>query len=278
MISTAELAPRLIRHSERLLAWFLPGESRRLVVSFSDIGADDGVPGPQFVGSAVGRASNSVLFIADPARSWLNAPGLTEEIIALIDTFRQETGAAQVSGIGHSMGGFMAMALAAEARFETTVALAPQFSVRPAFVGPGRFRRWHTRIPAFRYEDLRMLVDDQTAHFVVHGDATVELCHAQNTVKLPGVRQFLLPGRKHGFPRQLKKLNLLAPLIAAGIEARVRRFRLLIERVGGFRVAADDTRLIGRAEPEVLPDSPPPSDYSAIPPALLLKGHANDHL
>ena len=123
-----------------------------------------------------------------------------------------------------------------------------------------------------------MLVDDQTAHFVVHGDTTVDLCHAQNIVRLPGVRQFLLPGRKHSFPRQLEKLNLLAPLIAAGIDARARRFRLLIERVGGFRVATEDTRLIGRAEPDILPESPPPSDFSAIPPALLLKGHANDHL
>ena len=101
--------PETIVHEGPLRIRRIAGRSRTLVVSCSDLGRKPKEPPPpQFFGMATQGGENHVLFISDESRSWLNAPGMAERIVATIEETAREIGAGHIVGLGNSMGATMA--------------------------------------------------------------------------------------------------------------------------------------------------------------------------
>ncbi|HBQ36570.1 MAG TPA: hypothetical protein DD729_07015 [Rhodobacteraceae bacterium] len=63
-------------------------DSDRLVLCFSGIGRDENqAPVNEFIVNAINDSKDSVLFIVDKNRTWLNGPGLLAEIFKSVDVF-----------------------------------------------------------------------------------------------------------------------------------------------------------------------------------------------
>jgi hypothetical protein len=99
----------VLRMDDDLCVWRIAGTSDRLLISMSGIGDTDAdQPAPQFMSFAQGT-TDTMLFIADPRRSWLSRPGIIDEIKALIETEAARASAQQIVIFGASMGGFSAL-------------------------------------------------------------------------------------------------------------------------------------------------------------------------
>ncbi|MFD1809875.1 hypothetical protein ACFSHQ_22975 [Gemmobacter lanyuensis] len=102
-----EIQIETLRDDRRLRVWRHRGQSNRLVVCFSGVGRDWRVPPRlELAKTACAAGRDHALYFADPARSWLNAPLLAEEIAGLIEAEVARTGATQVVALGHSLGAF----------------------------------------------------------------------------------------------------------------------------------------------------------------------------
>lgn len=108
-----------------------------------------------------------LLYLADPKRSWLNRPGLIEEMVEAIEGEVARSGAARICAIGVSLGAFSAMVLAGFTRIDVVVAHSPQYSVDPALVpGEQRWRSYIDDIPAFRIRSVADHLQPHTQYFV----------------------------------------------------------------------------------------------------------------
>ncbi|MCC0063382.1 MAG: hypothetical protein H6895_04735 [Defluviimonas sp.] len=245
--------PEVVRDDELLRVWFLPGDSDRLVVSFCGIGLDgEEVQSPEFLGSARGEAGNPVLFIADKARSWLNAPGIVEEIAATIRRWTERSGAAQVSMLGNSMGGFMAMVMPAHVPTVASIGFSPQFSIDPEIARETRrWQRWRERISEIRIRQASDYLVPRTAYYVIHGDHGRERTQSLPYVGLTGVRHFVMPRTIHNTAWKLRRRKALAEVVAFAVANRPRRLKQALGRVGVHESrrdrAAEETE---KVEPE----------------------------
>ncbi|KEO56491.1 hypothetical protein [Thioclava pacifica] len=225
-----------------LHAHFQPGTGKTLVVSFAGVGHSRTAPQPpEFRAIASQRGENPVLFIADSARSWLNAPGLIGAISLTIERTQAETGAERLVGIGNSMGGFMALEMTRHLPFDVVCAISPQVSVHPDHVPEEhRWRFLRNRIGNYRVPKLGKHLPHDPQIFALHADHPDEMIHARRFPIAPNIAHFLLPGYDHGMARQLKSEGHLRALVGHAIRGHKRKFALRVKAAGGRFIQRED--------------------------------------
>lgn len=233
---TAQLPLHLVYDDDGLRVTRTDGASDCLVVSFSGIGSDDSpCQLEEFIMTATDEGQHPALYIMDKHRSWMNAPGLLEHIVRIVEAEAARLNATTICTIGNSMGGFMALLLPYFTRVDRALAFSPQYSVDPA-VNPDEWRwaDYVQRIDTFRHPTLEGRFTDQTQYTVVHGGHPRERPQVTAFPRHPSIAHFLRPGLAHGVAQFLKQTNAQGPLTQAVFEGRRRRVRILM-RNAGFR-------------------------------------------
>lgn len=219
-----------LRDDARLRVWRHRGTSERLVVCFSGVGRlSSQPPRLEFAKTASGAGRDHVLYIADPARSWLNAPGLIEEIAGLVETEAARIGAKQVVAMGHSLGGFSALVLGGFTRVDVALALSPQYSVAPDLVpDETRWMAFRNRITQWRIRQAGDHMNPKTDHVVIFGRASREAPQRRLMRPAPNVDCYLLPRVHHDSVVRLHAAGVLDEVVQLAFDGRKRRLRLLL--------------------------------------------------
>ncbi|WP_151718338.1 hypothetical protein [Gemmobacter serpentinus] len=231
-----------LRDDARLRVWRHRGTSQRLVVCFSGVGRlATQPPRLEFAKTASGSGRDHVLFIADPARSWLNAPGLIEEIAGLVETEAARIGAAQVVAMGHSLGGFSALVLGGFTKVDVALAMSPQYSVAPDLVpDEPRWMGFRNKITEWRIRQAGDHMNAATDHVVIFGRAGREAPQRRLMRPAANVACYLLPRVRHDSVVRLHEAGVLDEVVQLAFDGRKRRLRqLLAERMKASQVSVD---------------------------------------
>lgn len=240
-----------LRDDARLRLWRHHGRGDRLVVCFSGVGRDRRQPPRlEFAKTASGAGRDHALFVADPARSWLNAPGLIEEIAGLVETEAARLGVRQVVAMGHSMGGFSALVLGGFTRVDVALALSPQFSVAADVVpDEPRWMMFRKHFTAQRIREASDHMPAQTQHYVLFGTHYREAPQRRLMRPAPNVSCFLLPKVRHNSVVRLHEAGVLDDVVQLAFAARTRRLRqLLKDRMQAVQLAPASPANEGAAE------------------------------
>jgi pimeloyl-ACP methyl ester carboxylesterase len=214
--------PECLRNDDRLRVWRVAGETTRLIVCFSGVGRDSmTAPVPEFMRLAGWAPRDHLLFIADPSRSWLNRPGLIEDMVALIEAEVARIGATKVFTLGHSMGGFSAMVIPAFTKVDVAVALSPQYSLDLKVVPTEkRWAQFREKIAEFRISNAADYLRPNTQYYVFMGRHPVEAPQRDLVKPADNLQLFVMPGVKHDTSQRLKEAGLLDGVVAACFEGR----------------------------------------------------------
>jgi len=136
-------------------------DGRRTLLSFTGVGHGMGgvnVQKAEFFGT--GRNFDNLLFLTDKTRSWGNLLDF-DDIAARLAPFREGT---ELSAIGNSMGGFLAIVASRFMPMRRVVSFVPQFSVDPALV-PWEFRwkEYREAIREFKF-GTRAIISNPRRH------------------------------------------------------------------------------------------------------------------
>ncbi|NBE07472.1 hypothetical protein [Paragemmobacter ruber] len=205
----------LLRKDRRLWVWWHRGTSRRLVVVFCSVGhAPDTPPVLEFAQSATAGGRDSAVFIGDPQRSWLNAPGLIEEIVEVIEAARDEAGTDETVTLGYSMGGFAALVIGGFVPVRAALAFSPQMSIDPALVpDEGRWTRYRRRIGAIRIRNAADHMAAGTDHHIVMGLSRMEKPQIRLLPRAANAALYFLPRTRHDTAPRIKRAGLLPAVL-----------------------------------------------------------------
>jgi hypothetical protein len=237
-----QLVPQPIRDDAGLRAWRLPGETRRLVVCFSGIGRGgaDAPPPPEFQRLAGRAPRDHLLFIADPARTWLNREGIIDEIKALIESEAAGIDATQICTLGHSLGGYTALVMPAFTKVNVAIALSPQYAVDPGVVPTEtRWADLRAAIPAFRIANVEDHIRDTGQYFVFFGRHPREKVQRYLAQPHANLDLYILPRTHHNTPQKMKEAGVLDSVLDACLNLN-RRFveKTIARALNGRKIAA----------------------------------------
>lgn len=215
MTAVPRLDIALLRKDRGLWVWWHRGSSRRLVVVFSSVGHGPNTPPIlEFARSATADGRDNAVFIADPQRSWLNAPGLIEDIVEVIEAAREEVGADETVTLGYSMGGFAALVIGGFVPVQAALAFSPQMSIDPALVpDEGRWARYRSRIEAIRIRCAADLMAAGTAHHIVMGMSRLEKPQTRLLPQAANTNLYFLPGARHDTATRIKQAGILPEVV-----------------------------------------------------------------
>lgn len=229
---------RLTEQSDLLWVWEHDGPSHRLVVCFSGIGGDaDPTPVTNFAFTAAQGGANSVLFIADPKRTWLNGDGLVEAICARIRAKAEEVGATQIVTMGHSMGGFSALVIAGMVGADVAVAFSPQLSIDPAVVpDENRWLDLRAAISDIKISSAADYLNDSCTYYVFFGSHPRQRPQRDRFPLADNIALFNIPTVVHNSPQRMKQAGVLAEVFNHACKRRRRKVRLLLQRTFGAKI------------------------------------------
>jgi hypothetical protein len=202
-----------------------------LVASFTGIGAGmDVVQAEEFAGMA-SRKDRSVVFVTDKQRSWYNAPGLYERVIAELQPHIRDAG--RVVTLGNSMGGFGALLFAAPLGARIALAFAPQASISGRIIpSETRWRKFIRAIDHIRFEHVGDHMDEERAYFVVHGGGGDDIQQIEAFRPSGALHHYVVPGGRHNIAAELKAAGQLSPLIEAAMAGDPVSFDALARAAG----------------------------------------------
>ncbi len=205
----------LLRKDRRLWVWWHRGQSRRLVVVFSSVGHGPKTPPVlEFAQSATAGGRDSAVFIADPQRTWLNAPELIEEIVEVIEAARDEIGAEETVTLGYSMGGFAALVIGGFVPVHAALAFSPQMSIDPELVpDEGRWMRYRSRIGAIRIRSAADHMAADTVHHIIMGSSRLEKPQLRLLPRAANAKLYFLPKTQHDTAPRIKQAGLLPTVL-----------------------------------------------------------------
>ncbi|WP_298858789.1 hypothetical protein [uncultured Sulfitobacter sp.] len=229
---------RLTEQSDLLWVWEHDGPSRRLVVCFSGIGGEtDPTPVTNFASTAAQDGQNSVLFIADPNRTWLNGDGLVDAICGRIFAKAEEVGATQIVTMGHSMGGFSALVIAGMVGADVAIAFSPQLSIDPAVVpDENRWMDLRANIGDIRISSAADYLHDSCTYYVFFGSHPRERPQRDRFPLADNIALFNIPTVVHNSPQRMKQTGVLADVFKHACERRRRKVRLLLQETFGAKI------------------------------------------
>lgn len=218
-----------------MATWSHRGTSDKLVLCFSGIGNNpNACPRYEFAAKATGNGQHNALFIADPNRTWLNAPNLLEHIASEIAAFKASCDVTRVIAMGHSMGGFCALVAPAITHVDSVLAFAPQISIHPKVVpNETRWMGYREKITRFRIISAGDHFNKDTAYTVIHGRHSCEAPQRDIFPKMANLRHYIMPKTQHNVPQRLKSMNCLGEVIQYSIDGRPRKQRLLLKNKAG---------------------------------------------
>lgn len=228
---SAALDIRPYRAEPGLVSWAHWGTSDRLTVCFSGIGErDDPVQPYEFARTATMDGRDHALFIADTNRSWLSAPRLIEEIVAMIEGFASAVGAKVVQTLGHSMGGFMALTIPGFTRVDSAVAFSPQASVHPEVAGDDpRWMFYRDHIDQHRIRSVMDHINDTTRYFALHGQHKRERFQRERFEARRNLTHIVMPRTVHEVPQKLRQRGIMEAVVSACFDGRMARLRELLQ-------------------------------------------------
>ena len=229
---------RLTEQSYLLWVWEHDGPSSRLVVCFSGIGLEgDPSPATNFASTATQEGQNSVLFFADPNRTWLNADGLVEAICARIMAKAEEVGATQIVTMGHSMGGFSALVIAGMVGADVAVAFSPQLSIDPAVVpDEKRWMKFRSQISDIKISTAADYLNEDCAYYVFFGGHPRERPQRDRFPLAENIALFRIPSVVHNSPQRMKQAGILHSVLQNACDRRRRMVRRELEQTFGARI------------------------------------------
>ena len=229
---------------------YIPGRSRRLVLSFAGVGLDsEAVPRGEFPRLASCGGENHVLLISDGSRSWMNGAGLVEAVDDVVQRLRAEIQPERVIALGNSMGGSSALIYASHARVDGVLALVPQYSVnRRVMRGGNRWRRYTDRIAAWRFPMVPDLSGKGMDIVILHGGNKFEMLHATRFAQHEDILHRVFPKDGHQLARRLKDANLLDPLVDSFAKGDMAMTTTLLDHAGAIPVAEQIARLARKAQ------------------------------
>ena len=232
------------------MTWIFHGSGDRLVVAFSGIGkANEDVQPYEFAKTATGGGAHSVLFISDTARSWLNRPGIMQDIAALVDEAKAETGATHVTTLGHSMGGFSAAVMAGALGADSAICLSPQNSIHPDVAGDET--RWETfrkKITSFPVREVADYLADTPIYTVLFGRHGREVPQRDRFPIRDNIDFFVMRNTVHNTPMRLKQSGILGDFITACAQGRRRKVRQMMLEHFGCRPLRDREVVVSGTE------------------------------
>lgn len=220
-----------------LCVWRINGTSSRLLISMSSIGdTDDDKPVPQFMSIAQGT-SDTVLFIADPRRSWLSRPGIIDEIKAVIETEAARLSAMQIVIFGGSMGGFAALAMPAFTTIQVAIAFSPQFSVDAAVVPEeNRWMDLREKISSFPISNVADHMNDTTRYYLFYGRHQSEVHQRRLVRTMPNLQFYVMPNTQHNSALRMKKAKVLLPVLKACMKGQHKELnKIMTNSFGALR-------------------------------------------
>ena len=232
-----ELPIHPLTEQDDLVTWLHIGTTNRLVLSFAGIGGTPELTPPiEFAKIATADGRDSVIFISDPRRTWLNGEGLIEKIVRLAEKVAAEVGADEIVTLGHSMGGYSALVLPKYLPVKSAVAMAPQFSVHPEVAGDDvRWMNWRENIDTHRIRSVEDHLVDDTVYHVFHGTHGRERPQRDRFPKRHNLYHMLMPKTVRNVPQRLKQAGLLYDVVQLAFENKVKRVRLAMEPMNAFR-------------------------------------------
>lgn len=211
----------------------VPGGAGDLVISFASIGHDPTrPPSPEFVGAST-AGGRPALFVADHSRSWANAPGFAEMLLAALDQVKSRQPIRRTLLIGQSMGAFAALVAASVIPADAVLAIGPQFSVCPGIMDEPRWSDWTGRIAHFRHPTAPL--PDGPRITLMHAMAD-DLPQALAFPQRKGLDHILFPGLTHSaLAPHLKARGCLPGLVEAALAGDRRRLLRITASAGGLR-------------------------------------------
>jgi pimeloyl-ACP methyl ester carboxylesterase len=217
---------------------YLPGSSDLLVLAFSGVGdRDKPVPMPEGTVLAGWDGVNHVLFVRDASRSWMNAAGMAERLLAAVSRLVEEIKPSRIVAFGNSMGGTAALIFATLTRLDGVLAIVPQYSMKSEIVPEERrwrhFARTITEWPFPAVPDLSGVKNAM----ILHGGDAFEMIHARRFPAAESVDHYVLPQFGHSLAKILKNRQILRPLMQQVLTGNMPEARAVVESAGGLRFA-----------------------------------------
>lgn len=214
---------------------YLPGREDRLVISFSGIGqTEDEVPAVEVARLAGWQGENHALFVSDASRSWMNYPGLVENLVRSVEKLVAEIKPSRIVALGNSMGGTAALIFASLFKVDAVLAIVPQFSVNPAIMPrETRWAEYASRITDWRFPQVPDLAGMTTDVMILYGSVTREMMHAKRFSRGPNIRTYIYKDFAHGMAQRLKRKNQLEPITAPLIAGDLAEACRAAEAAGG---------------------------------------------
>ena len=227
---TAELEVETLRDDALLRVFRRQGMTDRLVLCFSSVGRDPAEAPPIEWQRLAGRnPADHLLFLADPKRSWLNRPGLIEEMVAAIEAEAARVQARRIAAIGLSLGAFSALVLPGFTRIDSVMALSPQYSVDPSVLPmEKRWMNYREAIAEFRIRNASLHFVPECRYFVFVGDHPVERFQRRLMQPLPNLDCYVMKDSLHNTHIRLRQNRLLDPVIDACLDGDADRVRALM--------------------------------------------------
>ncbi|MEM6589208.1 MAG: hypothetical protein AAF641_12235 [Pseudomonadota bacterium] len=214
--------PVLFHSSNAVRATSLAGSEKRLVVSFTGIGRRKSKQQPEeFVGAAQMAGRNHVLFVADRVRSWYNAPGMYEEIIDLVQSYKRTHNIEQVATLGEGMGGYGAILFARALGASNSMSFAAQYSADPKVVPEDdRWMEHRAKIPHFTRPPLEAVLSENCSYFAMHADGPHDKPHWSRFPRAAQFHHYLAGVGDHSLSRKLDGAGKLHAVVHGGILGR----------------------------------------------------------
>lgn len=219
--------PALFHASARVRVTALRGSGPRLVVCFSGPGDPDRAhQSEEFEEICAMEARNHVLFVSDTQRSWFNAPGIYEEILDLVESYRRMHQIDEVVTLGESMGGYGAIVFADPFGARTCVALSPQYSADPAVVPEeDRWREERSRIALFTRPPLEATLSATCQYFVMHGAVERERPHWGRFPRAENFNHYLTGHSEGALSEKMRAAGKLHAILTCAMQGRPVAFR-----------------------------------------------------
>jgi len=197
------------------------GSKDQVLVCFTDAGREMGHVGKairqvrekpeQFVRTSK-HLQCSAIYVTDKTASWGNHIHF-EQIADLIEA---QTRGKKISILGVSMGGFNAVVASNYLDASLCMSFCPQFSVSPAIMPQEhRYDAFVDAITEFRIPSLIDQFNNRCAYYTFNGSKGADRYHWERFPVLKNTHHYVFPDIDHRVARELRKRDVLIPLISA---------------------------------------------------------------
>lgn len=234
-----------------LHVWSHHGLSDRLVLCFSGIGANaEQAPGYEFARAATGNGADTTLFFSDPKRSWLNAPGLIDQIVWWVEEAKARLNPQQIVTIGHSMGGFAAAVISGFTRVDVAVCFSPQATIHPVLARDDvRWMQWRDQIGQVTIRTAADHLGEETLCYALFGRHSREAPQRERFPIRDNVRFYVLPKTVHNTPQRLKQAGVLDEVVRFAFRGRKGKVdRILKSKFNALRLTEPTEAMVARAK------------------------------